>query len=165
MAPPVLDPSAYIPTDRVDRVDDVVEERGGLVLSAKQRREQRRIASAIASIDLALPGSVEVRRTRCGKPSCRCHTDDAARHGPYIVWTRKVNARTVTKVLSEEELAGYRRWLDNARRLRELVDELHKLTLQIVEEHQDRPRRQLGGAKPTRAVTRPRRTTAGGPQG
>ena len=136
------------------------------MLSAKQRREQRRIASAIASIDLALPGSVEVRRTRCGKPSCRCHTDDAARHGPYIVWTRKVNARTVTKVLSEEELAGYRRWLDNARRLRELVDELHKLTLQIVEEHQDRPRRQqLGGAKPTRAVTRPRRTTAGGPQG
>ena len=108
-------------------------------LSANQRRQQRRIASAIASIDLALPGSVEVRRTRSGKPSCRCHTDDAARHGPYIVWTRKVNARTVTKVLSEEELASYRGWLDNARRLRELVDELHKLTLQIVEEHQDRP--------------------------
>ncbi len=135
-----------------------------LALSAQQRRQQRKIASAIASIDLALPGSVEVRRTRCGKPSCRCHTDDAARHGPYIVWTRKVNARTVTKVLSEEELARYQKWLDNARRLRELVDELHRLTLQIVEEHQDRPRRQPGGTRPTRATSRPRRTTAGGAQ-
>ena len=136
-----------------------------LGLSAKQRRQQRKIASAIASIDLALPGSIEVRRTRCGKASCRCHTDDAARHGPYIVWTRKVNARTVTRVLSEEELASYQGWLDNARRLRELVDELHKLTLQIVEEHQDRPpRRQLRGTGSTRPTGRPRRTTAGAPQ-
>jgi hypothetical protein len=143
-------------------VDGVVERRRQLALSAKQRQQQRRIASAIASIDLALPGSVEIRRTRCGKPSCRCHNDDAARHGPYIVWTRKVNARTVTKVLSKEELDGYRRWLDNSRRLRELVDELHKLTLQIVEEHQDRSRRQLGTS--TGTVTRPQRTKAAGPQ-
>ncbi len=135
-----------------------------LALSAKQRRQQRRIASAIASIDLALPGSVEVRRTRCGKPSCRCHSDDAARHGPYIVWTRKVNARTVTKVLTEEEFARYRGWLDNARRLRELVDELHKLTLQIIEEHQDKPRRQSPGSRPARPAARPRRTPASTPQ-
>lgn len=145
-------------------MDSVVERRMELALSAKQRRQQRRIASAIASIDLALPGSVEVRRTRCGKPSCRCHSDDAARHGPYIVWTRKVNARTVTKVLTEEEFARYRGWLDNARRLRELVDELHKLTLQIIEEHQDKPRRQSPGSRPARPAARPRRTPASTPQ-
>ncbi len=126
-------------------MDGVVERRrrgapdqAALALSAEQRRRQRRIVNALASIDLALPGSVEVRRTRCGKPQCRCHSDDAARHGPYIVWTRKVNARTVTKVLSEDELEHYRAWLDNSRRLRDLVDELHKLTLQVVEEQQER---------------------------
>lgn len=101
-------------------------------LTAEQRRRQRKIAAALARIDLALPGSIEVRRTRCGKPACRCHSDDAARHGPYIVWTRKVNARTVTKVLTDDELQEYRAWFDNERRLRELVDELHQLTLQIV---------------------------------
>jgi hypothetical protein len=109
-----------------------------LQLTAEQRRRQRKIVTALASIDLALPGSVEIRRTRCGKPQCRCHSDDAARHGPYIVWTRKVNARTVTQVLSEDELDGYRAWLDNSRRLRELVDELHKLTLHVVEGRQRR---------------------------
>ena len=112
-----------------------------LQLTAEQRRRQRKIAAALASIDLALPGSIEVRRTRCGKPQCRCHSDDDARHGPYIVWTRKVKARTVTKVLSEDELDGYRAWLDNSRRLRELVDELHKLTLQVVEQRQPRSKR------------------------
>jgi hypothetical protein len=116
-------------------------EDAALQLTAEQRRRQHKIAVALASIDLALPGSVEVRRTRCGKPQCRCHSDEEARHGPYIVWTRKVNARTVTKVLSEDELADYRAWLDNSRRLRELVDELHKLTLQVVEEQQGRSRR------------------------
>jgi hypothetical protein len=115
-------------------------EEGVLQLTAEQRRRQRKIVTALASIDLALPGSVEIRRTRCGKPQCRCHSDDAARHGPYIVWTRKVNARTVTKVLSEDELEGYRAWLDNSRRLRELVDELHKLTLHVVEGRQRRSR-------------------------
>lgn len=126
-------------------MDDVAERRQReareeptLQLTAEQRRRQRKIITALASIDLALPGSIEVRRTRCGKPQCRCHRDDAARHGPYIVWTRKVNARTVTKVLSEDELDGYRAWLDNSRRLRELVDELHKLTLHVVEGQQRR---------------------------
>jgi len=38
----------------------------------------------------------------------------AARHGPSIVWTRKVNAHTVTKGLSNDELDGYRAWLDNS---------------------------------------------------
>jgi hypothetical protein len=113
-------------------------------LTAEQRRKQRRIAAALARIDLALPGSVEVRRTRCGKPACRCHSDDDSRHGPYIVWTRKVNARTVTKVLTEDELREYRDWLDNSRRLRELVDELHQLTLHVVEQRREGPAQHPG---------------------
>lgn len=110
-------------------------------LTAEQRRRQQRISAALAAIDFALPGSVEVRRTRCGKPACRCHSDDTARHGPYIVWTRKIKARTVTRVLTEEQLADYRAWLDNARLLRALVDELHQLTLQVIEADQPRPRK------------------------
>jgi len=105
-------------------------------LTADQRRRQRRIAAALARIDFALPGSIQVRHTRCGKQTCHCHSDPAARHGPYIVWTRKVDARTVTKVLTEDQLHDYSGWLDNARQLRQLVDELHQLTLQVIEADQ-----------------------------
>ena len=62
--------------------------------TAAQRAKQRRIAKALATIDFALPGSVEVRRTRCGKANCACKADPPQLHGPYIVWTRKVAART-----------------------------------------------------------------------
>jgi len=42
--------------------------------------------------------------------------------------TRKVDGKTVTKLLTPEQLARYQPWLDNARRLRELVSELETLT-------------------------------------
>ncbi len=109
-------------------------------ISAKQRRAQQRIRAAINQLDLALLGSVEVRRTRCGKTNCRCHGDPPELHGPYIVWTRKVNAKTVTKVLTEEQLRDYQPWLDNARALRTLTTDLHDLTLQIIDQD-DRWRR------------------------
>lgn len=115
-----------------------------MTLTAEQRRRQREITAAIAGIDYALPGSIEIRHTQCGTSACRCHTEPDARHGPYIVWTRKVKARTVTRVLTPEQLHAYRPWLDNARQLRQLVDELHQLTLQIVEADRPQPRRSPG---------------------
>lgn len=103
------------------------------------RRRQRQIINEIASMDFALPGTVERRHNRCGQPGCRCHADPPVLHGPYNVWTRKVAGKTVTRHLSEDELADYQPWLDNARRLRQLISELHELTIHIVEErHRNR---------------------------
>lgn len=118
----------------------VARSRTQVPISAQHRREQRRIAAAFAEIDFALPGSVETRRTRCGKTNCRCHADPPQLHGPYNVWTRKVKAKTVTKVLTEDQLGDYQPWFDNAKKLRALLTELQELTLRIVEED-DRKRR------------------------
>ncbi len=113
----------------------MVGERGTpMRVSAQRRRAQRRIAERLAAIDFALPGSIEVRRTRCGKRNCSCHADPPQLHGPYIVWTRKVNAKTVTRVLTDEQLRDYQAWFDNARKLRALVAELHSLSLEIIGE-------------------------------
>lgn len=98
------------------------------------RRERERIAREIAEIDYALPGSIVERMMRCGSPRCtRCKDDPPRLHGPYWQWSRKVDGKTVSKMLSEEQLARYRPWLNNARRLRELVAELEALTIRTVE--------------------------------
>lgn len=98
------------------------------------RRARQRIARELARIDYALPGSVVERMMRCGSPRCaRCKTDPPQLHGPYIQWSRKVNGKTVSKMLSPEQAARYQPWLDNARQLRELVTELEALTTQTVE--------------------------------
>jgi hypothetical protein len=98
-----------------------------------QRAQAARIAAAIAEIGFALPGTLTERPMRCGHPSCRCHADPPALHGPYHQWTRKVAGKTVTRFLSDDQLADYAGWFDNQRRLRALLAELEELSLAIVE--------------------------------
>lgn len=99
-----------------------------------RRRTQGRITAELAQIDWALPGSVTTRMMRCGKQTCRCKQDPPQLHGPYIQWTRTVHGKTVTKLLTPEQLTRYQPWLDNARRLHELTTALETVTIQVVEQ-------------------------------
>jgi len=83
--------------------------------------------------DMALPGSVVTRMMRCGKRSCRYRQDPPQLPGPYIQWTRTVDGKTVTKLLTPKQLDRYQPWLDNARQLRELLSQLEDLSVQAVE--------------------------------
>jgi hypothetical protein len=94
----------------------------------EQRR--RELAHQIAQIDAALPGSLVIRSTRCGKPACRCKADPPQLHGPYIQWTRKIDGRTHTRLLTPEQLHRYQPWFENAQRIRQLLTELEALSLQ-----------------------------------
>jgi hypothetical protein len=123
---------------------------------ADRLKAQRRIAAEIAKIGYALPGTLTVRAYRCGKANCACHGDPDALHGPYNYWTRKVGSRTKTRVLTDEQLEDYRQWLDNARRLKELVAELHELSVGIVDAdtrglRADRKRAATKGSAPQRS--------------
>jgi len=101
--------------------------------SPQARSRKRQILAEIAKLDYCLPGSLVQRTTRCGTPTCRCHTDPDRRHGPYPSWIRKVGAKTITRTLSADQAERYRPWFDNARRLRELVNELEALSVQAIE--------------------------------
>ena len=100
---------------------------------ADARRIARELARALAQTDFVLPGTITERMTRCGHANCRCHADPPRLHGPYHQWTRKVAGKTVTRILSDEQLADYSPWLGNQRRLRSLVTELETLSLAIVQ--------------------------------
>ncbi|MGO8956485.1 MAG: DUF6788 family protein [Streptosporangiaceae bacterium] len=99
---------------------------------AQQARAER-IAAQLAAIGFVLPGTLTERHVRCGKPNCRCHADPPVLHGPYHQWTRKVAGKTVTRLLSDDQLADYQDWFDNQRRLRALLAELEALSLAIAD--------------------------------
>lgn len=105
----------------------------------KRAAHQRRIATALADIGFALPGSLTVRAYRCGKTNCRCRNEPPQLHGPYAFWTRKVDGKTATRMLSDDEVAEYQPLFNNARTLRALMTELQELTLQLVEEADNNP--------------------------
>jgi hypothetical protein len=69
---------------------------------------------------------------RCGKPGCACRHDPPTLHGPYIQWTRTVDGKTVTRYLSEDQLARYQEWFDNARRVKEIIAKLEIASLHAV---------------------------------
>ncbi|MGH2512685.1 MAG: DUF6788 family protein [Candidatus Limnocylindrales bacterium] len=96
-----------------------------------------RIAAALAETGFALPGTLSLQTYRCGKANCRCRADPPRLHGPYALWTRKINTKTVTRRLSPAELADYGPLFDNAKRLRALVAEVQALTLAIVDSGPD----------------------------
>ena len=103
--------------------------------------EARRAAilAEIAELGPAMPGSLVFRNNRCARPDCRCHADPPDLHGPYPAWTRKVNGKTVTRSLSTDQADRYRPWFDNARRLRELVDQLRELAIEQAQTEGDWP--------------------------
>jgi hypothetical protein len=89
-------------------------------------------AELAAAAGPALPGTLTVRSYACGKPRCRCHDDPPQLHGPYAEWTRKIEGKTVTRRLTDEQLAAWQPLFDNARTIRSLLAELQDLTLQAV---------------------------------
>jgi len=101
--------------------------------SPDQQAARDRIAAELAAAGLALPGTLTVRAYACGKPGCRCHADPPRLHGPYAEWTRKIGGKTITRRLTETELADYQPLFDNAKKLRALLAELQDLTLEIIE--------------------------------
>lgn len=88
--------------------------------------------ASVARSGLALPGTLTQRHTRCGRAGCRCGGDPPQLHGPYWSWTRKVDNKTQTHYLSDDEARNYRVFFDNAKRLRALLAELEALSLSVV---------------------------------
>ena len=82
---------------------------GSVPPTPDQQAQAARIARDLAALGFALPGTLADRLTRCGHPGCRCHADPPQLHGPYHQWTRKKNGKTATKILTDDQLADYRR--------------------------------------------------------
>ena len=83
--------------------------------------------AAIAATGMVLPGSITPRATRCGHRNCACRADPPRLHGPYWQWTRKVAAKTICRWLSTGQHHDYQAWIDNDRRLRDLLARLEAL--------------------------------------
>jgi hypothetical protein len=105
-------------------------------VAASHQAEARQIAAELAAIAASgkiLPGSITCRRTHCGHRNCACHADPPRLHGPYWQWTRKVAAKTVGRWLSADQNQDYQAWIDNDRRLRELLTRLETLGIAAFE--------------------------------
>ncbi len=52
---------------------------------------------------------------------------------PLYQWTTKINAKTVTRRLNENEAKLYQEWIDNDRRLRRLLQQMRQIAAKAAE--------------------------------
>jgi hypothetical protein len=72
------------------------------------------------AVGIMIPGSIQMVYLKCGKKNCCCHQDKNNRHGPYYLWYRRINGKTATQSITEEDVQTYRMWIGN----RELLESL-----------------------------------------
>jgi hypothetical protein len=97
---------------------------------ARLRARFEHHAQEIARLGFLLKGSLLQRFKECSSPGCACHTDPDRLHGPYWQWSTKVNGKTVSRTLSEQQVSRYREWMENGRRFDEIVRDLYELSAQ-----------------------------------
>lgn len=97
---------------------------------ARLRDRYRQHAADLAQVGFMLKGSLVHRFLPCGTPSCRCHADPPQLHGPYWQWSRRVQGKTVSRMLPEEQVPRYQEWMENRKRFEQIVAEMHELSAQ-----------------------------------
>ena len=95
---------------------------------ARLRARFAQAAREVEDIGFVLKGSVIQRYRRCSSVGCHCRADPPQLHGPYWQWSSKVKAKTVSRLLNDEQARRYQQWIDNGKRLEEIVQELYGLS-------------------------------------
>lgn len=97
------------------------------------QKKYSELAKQLSQIGCISKGSVLSVYIKCGKPYCRCNTDENAKHGPYTVWTRKVKGKTVTRYLSEKQAKLCREFIQNSKKLELIIEEMRDISANIIE--------------------------------
>ena len=94
-------------------------------------KEHQQLAAEFSKTGLLLDGTITKRRSKCGKPSCACHRDPDALHGPYYHWTAKQRGKTVTVSLDAEQAELCQQWIQNNKEARARVSQMRALTRRV----------------------------------
>ncbi len=96
----------------------------------------------LATTRPALAASLVTIAKHCGRPGCHCSTGGAKHTGQYL--TCKIDGKTRTTYVPHDLLSEVRSWIDNHRRLKTLLHEIHLLTLALVRTHAQHQQRRRG---------------------
>ncbi len=92
-----------------------------------------RLKSRIELKERILTGSLAKQDKQCGKINCRCHDDREYWHGPYFIWTRKENGKTITKTLNKKQAAAVKKAIKEMKELKLLIEKWRKISLKEIE--------------------------------
>jgi len=89
-----------------------------------------------------LAASFSTYTHQCGRPMCRCHHGGPLHTGQHLTFNDRGKTRTV--YVPKELLAEVQAWIAEHKRLKELLQEIHLLSVALVQTHTRQRRRRAG---------------------
>jgi hypothetical protein len=90
-------------------------------------------ARELAEVGFILYGTIRKHYMACGRKGCRCQADPPRLHGPYYDWTRKVDGKTKTVRLTEEQAKIIGAWINDMRKIERAISEMEKISAQAAD--------------------------------
>lgn len=87
------------------------------------RKRRNELREELASVGDLRPGSLVGRLRKCGKANCHCAEEEGGGHGPSWSLTRKVDGKTVTRIIPPSAVQQTKEQIAEYRRLRRLTGE------------------------------------------
>jgi hypothetical protein len=106
------------------------------------RRSLQSRLKQLASSGPILAASLCSYTHRCGRPSCRCHHGGPLHAGQHVTFQERGKTRSV--YVPKDLLPEVRTWIARHRRLKEVLKEIHQLSVALVKTHTQQRRRKAG---------------------
>lgn len=93
----------------------------------------KEIKTKINNLDYISVGTLSTTYKQCGKANCRCSKGKEYWHGPYYIWTRKENGKTITKCLTKEQAKHCKKALKNMKTLNQYIRKWKNESVKYIE--------------------------------
>lgn len=123
-----------------------------LSLPAKERQLRSRLHQLLSGAEGFLHGSLIVMARRCGKPGCRCASDDQARHRSLCLGQTRGGKTTMIHIPADME-PRVGQWVENFNEAATLLEELSqqgRKRLKQAKQQAAKPKSKLTKSKPPR---------------
>ncbi|MHB1812142.1 MAG: DUF6788 family protein [Thermoplasmataceae archaeon] len=97
------------------------------------RKQVKELSHGLKNIGFALHGSIWKHYMKCGNVKCKCHESPPKLHGPYYDWSRKIKGKTVNIRLDEEQAKMVEKWIQNMKRLENVLSEIEATSIRAAE--------------------------------
>jgi len=97
------------------------------------RKNIAEIQRTISMLQYLSSGTLLKRTKMCGNPRCRCHSDRAARHGPYYEWGYLKGGQLKHRMLSPQQVELMRLAIANHRKVKKLLEAWQAQTVRLLE--------------------------------
>jgi hypothetical protein len=90
------------------------------------------LRNELSGVGCICMGSINKVYTRCGNSYCPCRSDDQKKHGPYYLWTRKINGKTVSRRIDTSQVKQLKEFFKNYRTMKKLIGSMMAVAEKIV---------------------------------